>query len=74
MPTTFSHWPSREFDLGGAYVPLPDTALDSLLADEEQQISEATTAWASELMDEHIYSGNGFFILDGSSYPDLGVP
>ena len=71
MASTFSHWPHSNFDLGSAYVPLPETVLNDLMADEAQDISTLTSDWATELMNDCLYSGNGFFILDGSSYQEL---
>ena len=70
MTSAFSLWPSSDFDLGNAYVPLPETALNDFLANEGQEVSESTMAWASDLMNDRIYGGNGFFILDGNSYPE----
>lgn len=71
MATHFSHWPDGQFTLSNAYVPLPGPVLDDLLSDEDKDAAAATKDWASSLMQRHVYSQNGFFIFDGSSYRNL---
>ena len=41
------------------------------MGDEDQDVAAATRDWAATLMDQHVYSCNGFFIIDGSSYACL---
>lgn len=71
MASTFSHWPNGQFDLSSTYVPLPEAILDDLMGDEDQSVEETTKDWASTLMGQHVHGGNGFFIIDGGSYPCL---
>ena len=71
MTSAFSHWPSQDFEIANAYVPLPKTVLDDLLADQDTEATTATRNWASGLMQDRVQGGDGFFILDGKSYDDL---
>lgn len=71
MTSAFTRWPNSTFDLRRAYVPFPDGALNEFLASDRVAISRVTRDWAAQLMDTRVHSGSGFFILDGSSYPDL---
>ena len=71
MTSAFSHWPNGRFDIGDAYFAMPKTVFEDLTCASGNSPNEATHKWATALMDQCIHSGNGFFILDGSSYPDL---
>ena len=70
MAQTFTRWPHDRFDLRDAYVPLADEVLEDLLADETP-VTQTTRDWAAGLMDARVHGQNGFFVVDGSSYPDL---
>lgn len=71
MTAAFSRWPSAEFDLREAYVPLPGLVLEDLMGEDDQEISSTTREWAASLMERNVYSNNGFLIVEGASYEDL---
>ena len=71
MPSAFSRWPNDGFNLGEAYIPLPESVLDDLMRREGETSTGSAEAWASAQMDRHVYRNRGFFVIDGASYPDL---
>ena len=71
MTSRYTHWPNDQFDLNRAYVSLPEAIFDDLTGDESQNVASTTKGWASRLMDQHVYGNNGFFIVDGRSYPSI---
>lgn len=71
MTADFARWPGQNFQVEDAYLPLPDPVLNDLLADEAEPVSQSTREWCSAAMNRHVRSGDGFFIVDGSSYPEL---
>lgn len=71
MTASFTRWPHDQFDLQEAYLPLPEAVLEDLMGDQDHDVGASTRDWAAAQMDRRVYSGCGFFVIDGASYTDL---
>ena len=71
MPAVFSRWPNEDFDLGEAYIPLPEAVLDDLMSEGDEEPAGPAKKWAPAQMDKYVYRNRGFFVIDGASYPEL---